>query len=268
VTDRTFPFLPSERFNQLVPTRNGPMLVNRHDQVVGASLLKYGDYVPGKGELFRQLVFQGAVVVEVGANIGTHTLLFATLVGDRGIVVAYEPQRLVYQALCANLAINSCANVYAFHAAVGATSGDVLVPFLKPNEPANFAAVSLYGVKGGEAVPLKRLDDSGLPAVHFLKIDVEGMERDVLLGGEALIAKHRPVLYVNGGREDQARALFDLMASWKYKLYWHDASLFHPDNVAGDRENIFGGLITRSLLCLPEERGVVVEGMPEAVLPP
>lgn len=267
MANRTFPILPDDNFNQLVPTRHGPMLVNRNDQVIGASLLKYGEYSPGESEIFRQLVLPGTFVVEVGANIGAHTLGLARLVGTNGVVVAYEPQRLIFQTLCANIALKSLANVYAFHAAVGAGSGDVLVPAPNPTQPAHFGGVSLYGASTGEPAPLRRLDEAGLPIVHFLKIDVEGMELDVLNGGEALIAKHRPTLYVNNSREDLSRALIERLWAWDYKLYWHAPTLFHPDNFAGDRENIFGNLVSRNMLCLPAERHVAVEGMTEVTLP-
>ncbi len=264
--NRSFPFLPADGLTQVVPTRHGPMMINRHDQVIGASLAKYGDYSTAESEIFQQLVVPGCVVVEVGANIGAHTLHFAQLVSPGGVVVAFEPQRLAFQMLCGNIALNSHTHVYAFHAALGETPGDVVVPSLNPRESAHFGGVTLYGATNGESVVLKRLDDAGLPAVHFLKIDVEGMERDVLLGASASIARYRPILYVNNSREDLSAALIGHIQGLNYKLYWHNAPLFSPDNFAGDRENIFAGLISRNMLCVPIERALTVEGMSEVSL--
>ena len=57
----------------------------------------------------------GYISLDVGANIGCHTVPFAKLVGESGRVVAFEPQRLVFQNLCANLALNALTNVYVYH---------------------------------------------------------------------------------------------------------------------------------------------------------
>ena len=55
----------------------------------------------------RKLIGGPGFNVDVGANIGTHTLAFARLVGERERVFAFEPQRLVAQVLAANIALNS-----------------------------------------------------------------------------------------------------------------------------------------------------------------
>src|SRR4051812_31054692 len=105
--------LPADGFNDIAMCRNGPMLYNKHDRYIGESLRKYGEFSAGECELFRQIVRPGDVVVEVGANIGCHPVDLSRLVGPQGLIVAFEPQRLVFQTLCANLALNSCANVSA-----------------------------------------------------------------------------------------------------------------------------------------------------------
>ncbi|TFG83046.1 MAG: FkbM family methyltransferase, partial [Chromatiales bacterium] len=55
---------------------------------------------------------------DIGANIGTHTLALARLVGQQGLVFAFEPQRIVFQTLCANMALNSLDNVHCINSAV------------------------------------------------------------------------------------------------------------------------------------------------------
>ena len=60
----------------------------------------------------RQLFRPGTVVLDVGANIGAHTLYLSRKRSVRGgVVVAYEPQRVIHQMLCANLALNGIVNV-------------------------------------------------------------------------------------------------------------------------------------------------------------
>ncbi|MCW3476676.1 FkbM family methyltransferase [Limobrevibacterium gyesilva] len=253
--------LPADGFNELAVCRHGPMLFNKYDQYVGASLRKYGEFSPGEAELFAQVIGPGASVVEVGANIGAHTVGLSRLVGPAGVVHAFEPQRIVFQTLCANLALNNCANVHAHHAAVGAATGEILVPFLPPDRPANFGGLSLQGATQGEAVPLRRLDDLDLPACHLLKLDLEGMELEALQGGVRTVAAHRPFMYVENDRRERAEALIALLLSWNYRLYWHTPPLFSPRNFAGDSENIFGEIVSINMLCIAAELNITVQGL-------
>lgn len=260
---RVLPILAPDCFNELARCRDGPMLYNRHDIYVGASLRKYGEFSPGEAALFAQLVGPGDLAVEVGANIGVHTLALSRLVGPHGMVLAFEPQRLVFQTLCANLALNGCPNVTVRQIAIGAAGGSAYVPVVPPDQPANFGGVSLYGNTEGERVALAALDDFGLPTCQFLKLDLEGMEVDALLGATRLVAAHRPVIYVENDRDEHADALVGLLRSWGYRLFWHCPPLFVPDNFAGDSENIFGDTVSLNMLCLPAEHDLAVDGLEE-----
>src|SRR5436309_7187120 len=126
--------MPEQGFNRLKKCRHGRMLYNIHDQYIGRSLDLYGEFSEGEVELFQQIVKPGDVVIDVGANIGAHTLWFAKTVGNGGGVVAFEPQRLIFQTLCANLALNNVMNVMAFWQAVGEAPGVIVVPIFDPNK--------------------------------------------------------------------------------------------------------------------------------------
>src|SRR5437773_2697778 len=92
------------QFNRLKQCRHGMMLYNINDVYIGRSLDQYGEFSEGELDLFQQFVKPGQLILEVGANIGAHTVWLAQAVGSTGTVLAFEPQRIVYQALCANLA--------------------------------------------------------------------------------------------------------------------------------------------------------------------
>ncbi len=259
--------LPATGFNELAMCRHGPMLFNRNDRFVGASLRKYGEFSPGESELFRQLVQPGMAVVEVGANIGAHTVELSRLVGPQGHVVAFEPQRLVFQTLCANLALNSCANVLALPFAVGAEEGTIRVPVLAPDRSNNFGGLSLRGATEGEPVRLVAIDGMGLGACHVLKLDVEGMEVEALRGAAGTIAAHRPVIYAENDRAERSHELLSLLLSWNYRLYSHTPPLYSPNNFSTDAENIFGSIVSINVLCLPAERNISVNGSQEITAP-
>ncbi len=111
-------------------------------------------------------------MVEVGANAGAHTVSLSQAVGPAGLVLAFEPQRILLQTLCANLALNSLTNVHAFWAAVGNSPGSIVVPPLDYTQDNNFGGLELGGYQQGEQVPVLTLDSLKLPRCHFLKIDV------------------------------------------------------------------------------------------------
>ena len=107
--------------------RYGPMLYLANDLYVGRSLDRYGEWSEAEMELLRQVVRPGNVVLDIGANVGTHTIFLAQTVGPEGAVLAFEPQRMVFQILCANVALNGLPNVYTHHAAVGRRPGNIRV---------------------------------------------------------------------------------------------------------------------------------------------
>ena len=174
-----------ENYNVLKTCKYGPMLFNKNDSYVGKSYQNYGEWKEGEVLLFKQIIHDGQVILDVGANIGQHTLFFSQAVGTTGKVYAFEPQRLFFQTLCANVALHSMINVFTCQVAVGAATGSIKVPVAKPwQKEANFAALSLRDYQAGEDVPLISIDSLDLPLCHFIKIEVVGMEREVLLGAK------------------------------------------------------------------------------------
>jgi FkbM family methyltransferase len=253
--------LDPDGFNELRMCRTGPMLYNKNDIYIGGALRKYGEFSWLEREMFAQLVRPGQIVVEAGANIGTHTVSLSKLVGRRGAVLAFEPQRIVFQALCANLALNQCSNVAAYQEALGAADSDIVAPAPDPAVRASFGSLSLHGVAQGNPVRLRRLDSLGLPLCHLLKIDVEGMEAEVLEGARDTIARLRPTLYLENDRPDHSRELIQRVFDLGYDAFWHLPPLYNPDNFAGDAEDIFPGLLSANMLCTPSEHKVSLAGV-------
>jgi FkbM family methyltransferase len=253
-------------YNQIKQCKEGWLLYNKNDQYIGKSIGTYGEYSDSESVVFKQIIPERGLVFDVGANIGAHTVTFAKIVGPLGVVIAYEPQRLIYQTLCANVAINSLTNVYCRNEAVGAAKGELLLPVFDPEISANFGGVAVEGHRVGEQVHVTTLDDSGAPACAFIKIDVEGMELKVLRGAKSLIAAHRPVLYVENDRRDRSDELIRYIDSIGYNMYWHQAFLYNPNNYERDPVDIFG-IVSRNMLCLPKEFAMDVPGSEKVAVP-
>ena len=255
-------------FNTHKICRHGHLVFNPKDAYVGRALDLYGEYSEGEVKLFEQVVKTGDVVVEVGANLGAHTVPLARFAGPAGRVFAFEPQRVLFQTLCGNLALNSLTNVEAYQQAVGSAAGSIGVPSLDYSHPANYGAVSL-GTDAGwaargvptEAVPVVTLDSLRLARCKLLKIDVEGMEAEVLLGGRETVARCRPLLYAENDRADKAERLVALLRELGYTLYWHTPPLFHPNNFARLAENVYPGTMSINVVGVPAEAtGLTLNG--------
>ena len=242
-------------------------MYNKHDIYVGGAIENYGEFSVGEQAMFASLVHKGELVVEVGANIGAHTVQLSQLVGNDGEVYAFEPQRIVFQALCANLALNQCANVKAWQVAVGRETATILVPAMDPSKRSNFGGVSMYGVEEGEPVQLVQLDSFDLPACHFLKVDVEGMEIDVLAGAQKTIDTYRPLMYLENDREQRSAELLSMILGMDYAAYWHLPLMFNPDNFDGNREDIFPAVVSVNVLCIPKEARADLPGLQRIASP-
>lgn len=234
--------------------RYGRMLYPAKDQYVGRSLALYGEFSEGEAEVFRHLVRPGDMVVEVGANLGAHTVLLARLAGPQGAVLAFEPQPILFQVLCANLAMNHITTVVAEQKGVGRRPGFAHIPSLNYGADWNFGGLSLELVTEGEKVPVVILDAYRLQACAFVKIDVEGMEAQVLEGAAETLHRLRPALYVENDRREKSSELIELLLAMGYRLWWHLPPLFQAGNFAGNPENVFGTVVSRNLLCIPREK--------------
>lgn len=142
------------------------------------------------------------LVVDVGANVGNHTIFLAAVAKCR--VVAFEPHAVLAAAIAESARQNGLTQrvqVHRMGAGAVATSAT-----LDEDNPTNLGAQKLsLGAGDVEVVPLDQL---AWPAkVRAIKIDVEGMELDVLRGAEQLISRDRPLLYIESFNDQSFRPL-------------------------------------------------------------
>jgi FkbM family methyltransferase len=247
--------------NQLCESRYGPMLFNRHDRFIGRSLALYGEYSEAEAVLLKTLVRPGGVIVEAGANIGVFTVLMAKLAGESGRVYAYEPQRIIHQLLCANIALNGLLNVHTYHAGAGAKEAVATIAPVDYRKDGNFGGVELSPLGAtGERVPVLTLDEHFSDRrLDLLKIDAEGMEQAILSGAKRTIETHRPIIYLENDRPGQQASLKTLLEAQDYQLRPHRPPLFNPRNFFKNPHNAFGAICSHNLLALPKERAYSIE---------
>ncbi len=137
--------------------------------------------------LLTRLLTPGMRVVDVGANLGYYTLLFARAVGRTGHVEAFEPEPRNFALLAQTLAASDVPQVVAHEMALGATAGTVRV---------GAEINGKISADGAHQVPVEPLDAVVGGRVDFLKIDVDGYEGHVLLGAQAVLERDRPTLFL------------------------------------------------------------------------
>jgi FkbM family methyltransferase len=165
------------------------------DDVIGRSIYLYGVYEHAVTRLFDILIKPGMRVMDIGSNLGYYALLAAKRAGPQGRVMAFEPVPDLYEELCRNIAINSMSDVIdAEKAAVCEADKTVSIyvhfeidnrglSSLEPREK-NDPSVSVAGVCLDTVV--SRMPGAG---VDVLKVDVEGCEDRVFMGGKTVLSR-------------------------------------------------------------------------------
>lgn len=258
---------PADGFNRIKTCRHGVFLYNHNDFYIGRSLELYGEWSEGEVSLFQFFLRPGDTVVEVGANIGTHTVYFAKTVGEKGNVVAIEPQRVVFQTLCANLALNSLTNTFCYQLGLGEAPGVAKIPVLDYKKLNNFGGVSLNYETGGEQIQISTLDSFGIQFCRLLKIDVEGMELQVLRGGSETIRRCQPILYLENDRAENSAALIQYLHELGYELYWHRPPIYNPNNFLKNTQNVFGNVVSINMLGIHPSHAIKIEGLERVKVP-
>lgn len=251
---------------QLVNARHGKFLINPHDFYLGRAILQYGEYGEIEYDLLRQLLVlvNGKDAIEIGANIGTHTVSIAKQLANFGRrLLAVEPQPIVFQNLCANLALNGLLNVLAENAACSNVNGYLTFETPDYRQANNSGGVSMQEDGSGDQIVRAVTLDELVPRnfeVGLIKIDVEGFEQKVLEGAANTLKDFRPVLYLENDRVEKSRELIEWLWNADYALWWHIPPLFNPDNFFKVKENIYGNVASFNMIGLPTEVKVNLRG--------
>ena len=239
--------------SETVEGRYGTFHCQADDFWITRSLKLYGEWSQGECDLYARIVKPGDTVVEVGSNIGTHTVPLARLVGKTGTVIAFEALLENSNLLLQNVQDESVRNqVIRVEMALGngedgkfIRTGDHTTSGSEFNGGRRFDDF-LEGQRALDGWTLKRLD--------LMKLDCEGSELRVLKGAEKAIMLHRPILYIENNPGPQTEPMILWLHEHGYRLHQHQIPLYSPNNFRGYRVNVFGGAMSFMLLCIPAER--------------
>ena len=199
---------------------------------------------PETVEWIRQHIGRGDVFFDVGANVGAYSLLAARLSGDEVIVHAFEPSFSTYHDLCNNILLNRCQHTVLPHLmALARESGVSVFNYSSLNSG---AAVHSLGesvdYRGEEFEPEYQqsvmcysIDDlvgvHGFPVPNLLKIDVDGIELEIVMGAVDTLedSRVRSILVEVYEPGDQCQDVVELITSKGFELCVRAP---HPNGVA------------------------------------
>ncbi|MGE0055209.1 MAG: FkbM family methyltransferase [Hyphomicrobium sp.] len=203
----------------------------------------------GTHKVLERFVTPGSVFVDVGANVGYFSLMAARLCGPQGKVIAIEPSPAAVRLLRLNL--DNVAHAEIVEKAAGDSHGAVRF-FVRKN--GDMSSLEYEHGLQSVLVEIDALDQllAGQERIDFIKIDVEGFERDVLSGASRVIAKHRPIIYFEFIEQFAQRLGFGL-EDFKRQLQPLNYTLLWANNDPTERV-CFGAVPSTYVAAMPNER--------------
>lgn len=228
-----------------LPTRYGVLTVPADDLVIGRSLATYGEWAQREIEFLLHFIKAGDTVLDVGACFGTHSLAFSERVGQAGRVLAFEASPKNFPLLEKNCQTRRGGRIKPIQAVVAQADS---LEFRFRNDDQNRGGSSFDAVasadacEGSDAITVKSrsIDGLALDRVDFIKIDVEGMEWEVIAGALATIQRCAPYIFFEVNFIEEGRRTIELLRGGDYLFFGLLCDPFNPDNFYGAVQRIFG----------------------------
>lgn len=246
---------------RIISTKYGKMRIIDSDKIVSHALALYGEWAMDELNLLEKIITPGMHVMDIGAFIGTHSLAFASFVGAEGKVYAFEPRKEISEILGENIRLNDISNIIVNTLGLGKKAAELKITTLDLSGEQNFGGFSLVNEKGTGAenfstIFIATIDSLNIDRVDVIKLDVEGMEHEVLYGATTLIEKNRPVIFCECNSVHAGNAILESIKEFQYEIFGFLSSAYNPENFNQNVSNIFGDAKELALLLLPREKSV------------
>lgn len=201
--------------------------INENNGKVDQDIFLEGVYEPFFLSIIKKHIHPGDVFVDIGGNIGHHSLFASSLVGQQGKVIAFEPINKLFLQFQKSIAINGFENIKLYNLGCGDEEKEVEIFFMKDNMGAS-SIVEQKRSFGSEVIKIIIPDEilKKEPKINFIKIDVEGFEYHVLMGLTQVIQNHHPKMlieytpsYYAKIDETHSIKIIDFLLESKYKIF-------------------------------------------------
>lgn len=231
----------SSDFN-VVKSLHGNIIINLNDQYISTQIIYKKIWEQEEINLLKSLLENirkqngdGAVFLDCGANFGMFTVEIAKHMKNWGKVYSFEPQKQIYNAMCGTLALNNLLNVATENIALGSYIGKIKVPIFDYSVKENYGGLELNKDVGSirvdsrklenltmDEVTIRTLDSFKFERVDLIKIDVEGMELDILKGSSLILKNLKPIVFYEHqkiNRKSEAEPIKEYLKSFSYTSF-------------------------------------------------
>jgi FkbM family methyltransferase len=198
-----------------------------------------GNFEPVETEIVKKEIKENDIVLDVGANIGYYSLIFAQLIGKSGKVYSFEPDPTNFEILKKNILVNKHENVILENKAVSNKEGNLKLYLSTENNGMHRIYPSKWCKESIDINSIK-IDNyfNKNQKIDFIKLDIEGAEYDALLGMESIIQNNENIVifieFVPASLEEHGtnpEKVIDFFINHKFKI-------FKINNIAEKKEEI------------------------------
>lgn len=180
----------------LYRTSEGHLFWLDNISVVDSSIIKSGYFEKESSQIVKKLIKPGYVIIDVGANIGYYSVIFAKLTGATGRVFAFEPTKLFYDALSNNLHENNVKNCVIYN--LGLSNVKQRKTIQISNSSATLHEPNIKNVVAKENINLVTLNTFAkkekITRVDFIKVDIDGHEPHFMEGAWETLDIWEPII--------------------------------------------------------------------------
>jgi FkbM family methyltransferase len=217
----------TSRLKSVARVQGHKMFLDPRDHL---NLFFNGIYEPFETQIVKTEIRKGDIVLDIGANIGYYTLIFAKLVGPEGKVFGFEPDPANFALLKKNVVANHYHNVILVNKAVASKTGKIQL-YLSDD----IGDHRIYDTGDGRKVieiEAIRLDDyfnQGNARVDFIKMDIQGAEWEAIQGMSLLLQKNKNVKIITEFAPKLLRKSGVRPEDYLRLLINHDFKIYHAD---------------------------------------
>lgn len=216
-------------------TRRGIIWALDLDEGIDLSIYLFGCFEPTTSRVLEQLIQAGHVVIDIGANIGAHTLPMAKRVGRNGRVIAFEPTQFAHAKLIRNLELNpelaaavTVERTFLTDRASATVPSAIYSswPLKRSDHLHKLHRGAAKDTSGASAVTLDTyIAAHSIENLRLVKLDVDGHECEVLRGANHTLSTHNPIIimelapYALREAGESLEELLRILSEAKYQLY-------------------------------------------------
>jgi FkbM family methyltransferase len=200
--------LPKVNIFQGVGSLRYLLYENTDDQGISGVIKAHQAYEPNLQVISSAIINNnyGDLILDIGANLGSYSIPLANKFSQKKFVL-FEPQRIIFYQLCGNIFLNSLNNINALNMGLGRANDTYEATVSDYLNDHNIGAYSLSeeiqknlrgpNLGSKEIISISKLDNFNYSEICLIKIDVEGMELDVLYGGVGTLFRNNypPIIY-------------------------------------------------------------------------